>query len=117
MRRRYPPTPAARADVPLPEPHLHPERQRGANLAGACQRGLVDHLRCEDALGCLGMHADDQRIDHAIPSPAGRDALGLAHRPGTIRRRRDEERAVKVTQAMLTFVAIDDEGRPRPVDV
>ena len=32
------------------------------------------------------------------------------------RRRRDEDAAVKVTQAQFTFVAIDDEGRPRPVD-
>jgi acyl-CoA thioesterase YciA len=32
------------------------------------------------------------------------------------RRRRDEDDAVKVTQAQFTFVAIDDLGRPRPVD-
>jgi len=32
------------------------------------------------------------------------------------RRARDEEVAVKVTQANFTFVAIDDEGRPRPIN-
>lgn len=32
------------------------------------------------------------------------------------RRRRHEEASRKVTQAQFTFVAIDDEGRPRPVD-
>jgi acyl-CoA thioesterase YciA len=32
------------------------------------------------------------------------------------RRRRDEDEAVKVTEAKFTFVAIDDNGRPRPVD-
>jgi acyl-CoA thioesterase YciA len=32
------------------------------------------------------------------------------------RRHRDEEEAVKVTEAKFTFVAIDDNGRPRPID-
>ncbi len=32
------------------------------------------------------------------------------------RRLRHEETAIKVTQAKFTFVAIDEEGRPRPVD-
>ena len=32
------------------------------------------------------------------------------------RRPRDSEEAVKVTHAKFTFVAIDDNGRPRPVD-
>ena len=32
------------------------------------------------------------------------------------RRRRDEDAAVKVTEAKFTFVAIDDSGRPRPFD-
>ena len=31
------------------------------------------------------------------------------------RRRREEEVAVKVTEANFTFVAIDEQGRPRPV--
>ncbi len=31
-------------------------------------------------------------------------------------RERHSERAEKVTQASFTFVAIDDQGRPRPVD-
>lgn len=32
------------------------------------------------------------------------------------RRARHDETAYKVTQAKFTFVAVDDEGRPRPVD-
>ena len=31
------------------------------------------------------------------------------------RRHRFEEHAVKVTEADFTFVAIDDNGRPRPI--
>ena len=31
------------------------------------------------------------------------------------RRHRHEDEAIKVTQAVFTFVAIDDQGRPRPV--
>ena len=31
------------------------------------------------------------------------------------RRERDEDHSVKVTEAKFTFVAIDDNGRPRPV--
>jgi acyl-CoA thioesterase YciA len=33
------------------------------------------------------------------------------------RRERDEDRSAKVTEANFTFVAIDDTGRPRPLDV
>jgi acyl-CoA thioesterase YciA len=32
------------------------------------------------------------------------------------RRHRSEEHSVKVTEAKFTFVAIDDQGRPRPVE-
>ena len=32
------------------------------------------------------------------------------------RRERDEDDSVKVTEAKFTFVAIDDAGRPRPID-
>ena len=32
------------------------------------------------------------------------------------RRHRSEEEATKVTEAKFTFVAIDDAGKPRPVD-
>ena len=32
------------------------------------------------------------------------------------RRHRSEENAVKVTEAIFTFVAVDDAGHPRPVD-
>ncbi len=33
------------------------------------------------------------------------------------RRLRNEDSAVKVTEAKFTFVAIDDAGRPRPIDL
>ena len=32
------------------------------------------------------------------------------------RRHRHEEEAVKVTEAVFTFVAVDEKGRPRPVE-
>ena len=32
------------------------------------------------------------------------------------RRERDEDHSAKVTEANFTFVAIDDAGRPRPID-
>jgi acyl-CoA thioesterase YciA len=32
------------------------------------------------------------------------------------RRPRHDERALRVTEAVFTFVAIDDDGRPRPID-
>ncbi|HYD24337.1 MAG TPA: acyl-CoA thioesterase [Croceibacterium sp.] len=32
------------------------------------------------------------------------------------RRARHQEESIKVTEAKFTFVAIDDQGRPRPVD-
>lgn len=33
-----------------------------------------------------------------------------------LRRERHSEEAIKVTEAKFTFVAIDDQGKPRPVD-
>ena len=47
---------------------------------------------------------------------AGTGRTSIAIEVEAWRRRRDEDVAVKVTQARFTFVAIDDEGRPRPVD-
>ena len=45
----------------------------------------------------------------------GRSSLTIAVEAW--RRERDEDHSVKVTEANFTFVAIDDNGRPRPIDV
>lgn len=44
----------------------------------------------------------------------GRTSMAIATEAW--RRDRHSERAIKVTQARFTFVAIDDKGRPRPVE-
>jgi len=49
------------------------------------------------------------RIDHI-----GRSSMRIAVEAWT--RDRNGEEVAKVTDAMITFVAIDDEGRPRQVD-
>ncbi len=43
----------------------------------------------------------------------GRSSMTIAVE--TWRRERDEDHSVKVTEANFTFVAIDDQGRPRPI--
>lgn len=44
----------------------------------------------------------------------GRTSITIAVE--AFRRHRSEETATKVTEAKFTFVAIDDQGRPRPVE-
>lgn len=44
----------------------------------------------------------------------GRSSLTIAVEAW--RRDRSEDNAIKVTSANFTFVAIDDQGRPRPID-
>src|SRR6187397_1408312 len=44
----------------------------------------------------------------------GRTSMAIA--VVAFRRHRSEEEETKVTEAKFTFVAIDDNGRPRPVD-
>ena len=44
----------------------------------------------------------------------GRTSMTIAVE--AFRRHRSEEEETKVTEARFTFVAIDDDGRPRPVD-
>lgn len=44
----------------------------------------------------------------------GRTSITIAVE--AFRRHRSEETATKVTEAKFTFVAIDDDGNPRPVD-
>ena len=44
----------------------------------------------------------------------GRTSMTIAVE--AFRRHRSEEKLVKVTEAKFTFVAIDDDGKPRPVD-
>jgi acyl-CoA thioesterase YciA len=54
----------------------------------------------------VSVYADIERV--------GRTSMVIA--VDAWRRERHSEEATKVTQAKFTFVAIDDAGKPRPVD-
>ncbi|MEZ5737839.1 MAG: acyl-CoA thioesterase [Novosphingobium sp.] len=85
--------------------------------------GTIAMQRCRGRLVTVAM---DGMVFHA-PVAVGDEVsvygelLGTGNTSMTVaveawRRRRDEDEAVKVTEARFTFVAIDDNGRPRPVD-
>ena len=46
----------------------------------------------------------------------GRYTRALRHAVDAWRRHRNEDEAVKVTEAIFTFVAIDEHKHPRPID-
>ena len=56
----------------------------------------------------------DEVTAYAEIERVGRTSLTIAVEAW--RRERHREDSIKVTEAKFTFVAIDDEGRPRPVD-
>ena len=56
----------------------------------------------------------DEVSAYAEVERIGRTSLTIAVEAW--RRERHLEESIKVTEAKFTFVAIDDEGRPRPVD-
>lgn len=78
-------------------------RARGRCATVAAQ-GMVFHrpVRVGDE---VSLYADLVRV--------GRTSMDI--RVEAWRRSRDEDEMFKVTEATFTFVAIDDEGRPRPV--
>jgi acyl-CoA thioesterase YciA len=59
-----------------------------------------------------GRDADDPRHRHAVRS-IGRTSMKIAIEAW--RRPREHEEVMPVTRAIFTFVAIDADGRPRPV--
>ena len=56
----------------------------------------------------------DEVSVYAEVERVGRTSMTIAVE--ACRRARHQEESIKVTEAKFTFVAIDDEGRPRPVD-
>ena len=56
----------------------------------------------------------DEVSVYAEVERVGRTSMTIAVE--ACRRARHQEESIKVTEAKFTFVAIDDQGRPRPVD-
>ena len=56
----------------------------------------------------------DEVTAYAEVERVGRTSMTIAVE--ACRRARHQEESTKVTEAKFTFVAIDDQGRPRPVD-
>ena len=84
--------------------------------------GLVASRRCKGRAATVAMDGmqfhepvavGDEVSVHAHIEGEGRTSIKIAVEAW--RRHRHEETCVKVTEARFTFVAIDDNGRPRPV--
>jgi acyl-CoA thioesterase YciA len=68
-----------------------------------------------DAMQCLApVKVGDEVSVYTEVERVGRTSITIAVE--AFRRHRSEETATKVTEAKFTFVAIDDNGNPRPVD-
>jgi acyl-CoA thioesterase YciA len=85
--------------------------------------GLVASRRCRGRAATVAMDGmqfhepvavGDEVSVHAEIVSTGRSSIRIEVEAW--RRHRHEEKRVKVTEAIFTFVAIDENGRPRPVD-
>ena len=87
----------------------------GAGLiASRRSRGRVATVAMDGMQFHLPVSVGDEVSVYGRIERVGRSSMAIAVEAW--RRHRHEEEAVKVTQAVFTFVAVDDKGRPRPVD-
>ena len=87
----------------------------GAGLAaGQLARGRVATVAMDGMQFLLPVKVGDEVSVYCEVTRIGRTSITLAVEAW--RRHRFEDEQSKVTEAVFTFVAIDDNGRPRPVD-
>lgn len=88
----------------------------GAGLVAARRsRGRAATVAMDGVQFLLPVKVGDEVSVYGDLRRVGRTSMTIAIEAW--RRHRHEERAVKVTEAVFTFVAVDDTGRPRAVDV
>jgi acyl-CoA thioesterase YciA len=83
------------------------------NAAGRRARGRCATVAVNGMVFHRPVAVGDEVSLYASVSKVGRTSLTVAVEAW--RRRRDEDPGVKVTEATFTFVALDQDGRPRPV--
>ena len=83
------------------------------NVAARRARGRCATIAVDGFTFLKPVHVGDEVTVHAEILSVGRTSIRL--RVSAWRRPRHDEERTQVTEAMFTFVAIDDERRPRPV--
>jgi acyl-CoA thioesterase YciA len=83
------------------------------NVAARRARGRCATIAVDGMVFHSPVRVGDEVTCYAEVVSVGRTSMRL--KIEAWRRARDSEETVQVTQAMFTFVAIDPDGRPRPV--
>ena len=83
------------------------------NVAARRARGRCATIAVDGFTFLKPVHVGDEVTVHAEILSVGRTSIKL--RVSAWRRPRHDDERIQVTEAMFTFVAIDDERRPRPV--
>ncbi len=87
----------------------------GAGLTAArCARGRAVTVAIDAMVFHAPVKVGDEVSVYTHIETVGRTSMTIAVE--AFRRHRNEEDLTKVTEAKFTFVAIDDNGHPRPVD-
>ena len=83
------------------------------NVAARFARGRVATIAVDGMAFLTPVHVGDEVSVYAKLISVGRTSLKL--KVDAYRRPRESEEKTRVTEGIFTFVAIDDNGRPRPV--
>jgi acyl-CoA thioesterase YciA len=83
------------------------------NVAARLARGRCATVAVDAMTFHRPVKVGDEVTVYAEPLKVGRTSIAMQVR--AFRRRRDEDARELVTEARFTFVALDAEGRPRPV--
>ena len=83
------------------------------NVAARRARGRCATIAVDGFAFLKPVHVGDEVTVYAARAGVGRTSIKL--RVSAWRRPRDGDESVQVTEAIFTFVAIDEQRRPRPV--
>jgi acyl-CoA thioesterase YciA len=84
------------------------------NVAARIARGRCATVAVDAMTFHQPVKVGDEVTVYAEPLKVGRTSIAMQVR--AFRRRRDEDARELVTEARFTFVALDADGRPRPVE-
>ena len=84
------------------------------NVASRVSRGRVATIAVDGMVFLTPVHVGDEVSVYARLTSTGRTSMKL--QVDAYRRPRESLDKTRVTEASFTFVAIDDDGRPRPVN-
>ncbi len=85
------------------------------NIAARYSRGRVATIAVDGMVFLTPVQVGDEVSVYARMLSIGRTSMKM--KVDAYRRLRESENKIRVTEGIFTFVAIDDAGRPRPVQV